>query len=150
MFLSKGFKNLSENTVKTLFSGFKFSKYFRQRHRLLIMQNYFTQEISFSYLLIKTLQNLRQVFIFHIFTCRNFAYFGSIVVRDFCNFQIFNDNQVHNHKVKKIWNNQNFQTLTFLDKQHCVENHKHQILLGFNLNAFPLTCFRSMSQQKPI
>ena len=76
-------KNLSENTVKTFFSDFKFPKYFRQKRRLLIMRNCFTYEISFSHFLIKTLQILRQVFIFHVFTCRSFTYFGSIVERDF-------------------------------------------------------------------
>ena len=73
----------------------------RQKYRLLITQNYFNQEISFSYFLIKILQSLRQVFIFHIFTWCSFVYFGSIVLQDFQNFQIFTDNKVHNHKVKK-------------------------------------------------
>ena len=66
------------------------------------MQNYFIWEIPFSYFLIKTLQNLRQVFIFHIFTCRSFPCFGSIIAQDFQNFQIFTDNKVQNHKVKKF------------------------------------------------
>ena len=99
-FCPKGVKNLSKSTVKTLFLDFKFSKYFRQKHRLLIMQNYFTYEISFSSFLIKPLQNLRKVFIFHIFTCRSFSYIGSIVVWDSSNFQIFTYNKVRNRKVK--------------------------------------------------
>ena len=40
-------------------------------------------------------------------------------------------------------NNQNFQTLTFPDKQHCVENHKHQKLLGFNVYNISINLFKT-------
>ena len=97
-FCPTGFKNLSQNSVKTIFLDFKFSKYFRQKHRLIVVQNYFTYETCFSYLLIKTLQNLR--FLFFKCSLVEASHILGVLLSKI--FQIFADNKVHNHKVKKV------------------------------------------------
>ena len=47
-------------------------------------------------------------------------------------------------------NNQNFQTLTFPEKQHCVENHKHQKLLGFNVYNISINLFKTNAPTETI
>ena len=44
----------------------------------------------------------------------------------------------------------NFRTLTFPDKQHCVENHKHQKLLDINAYNIPINLFKTNAPTKTI
>ena len=134
----KGSKNLFKNNVKALFSDFKFPRYFRQKCRLLIIQNYFTSEIYFPYFLVATLKNLRQFFISYFFSCRSFAFLGLLL------FEIFGIVKfllIINFTTTKLKSSEQQKIANI--KQHCVENNKHQKLLGVNVYNILINLFQT-------
>ena len=137
-FGSKGSKNLFKNNVKALFSDFKFPKYFRQKCRLLIIQNYFTSEIRFPYFLVTTLKNLRQFFISYFFSCRSFAFLGLLL---FEIFRIVKFLLIINFTTTKLKSSEQQKIANI--KQHCVENNKHQKLLGVNVYNILINLFKT-------
>lgn len=91
----------------------------------------------------------QNIFIFCIFTCWSFPILGLLLSESFRIFKFlllikFTTTKLKNAEQQKI------QRLRFSDKQHCVENHKHQKFLALNVYIIHINLSKNNALTEPI